>query len=126
MGFDGGKETNPWISWEKMCWPKEMGGLNFRDLELFNKARLATQLWRYITQPNLLAARIIRGIYASEIDLLQAELNPNSSYFWQGLICSRDLLNKKLRKVVGNGFQIDFYEDPSDLFQIIRRVVLKS
>lgn len=70
-----------WVSWDKMCWPKEFGGLNFRDLKLFNKALLAKQLWRYIQFPNLLVAKVIRGVYAQDSSLLAAEGGANWSYF---------------------------------------------
>lgn len=47
------------MSWNQMCWSKEFGGLNFHDLELFNKVLLAKQLWWLIHPPNLLVAKVM-------------------------------------------------------------------
>ena len=40
-GSKEGKRKPHWVSWETMTQPKDMGGLGFKDFELFNLAMLA-------------------------------------------------------------------------------------
>ena len=50
-----------WVAWDKLASPKARGGIGFRDLELFNLALLGKHGWRFITNPNSLCAKVMKG-----------------------------------------------------------------
>lgn len=106
------KKTIHWMSWERLCWPKELDGLSFRDLEIFSMALLTKQLWRFIKHPSLLVSRIIKDLYAPDCSFLEADTGSQPSYFLRGVIWSCELLKLGRHKVVGDGTTIEFFEDP--------------
>lgn len=62
-GSADSKKRIHWKQWRELCKPKEMGGLNFRDLELFNQAMLAKQDWRMLSNPGSTVAQVLKGKY---------------------------------------------------------------
>lgn len=87
-GSKENKRKLHWCSWDKLCLPKSLGGLNFRDLEGFNKALIAKQVWRMVSSPNSLVSRFIKSIYFSNGNILEAEEGRNPSFHcsWEKLV----------------------------------------
>jgi hypothetical protein len=56
-----------------LCISKIRGGIGFRDLESFNLALLAKQVWRLLFEPNSLWARVLRAKYCPDGKLLNAK-----------------------------------------------------
>jgi hypothetical protein len=69
-----------WLSWDKLTRSKKMGGLGFRDLNLFNMAMLAQQAWRLLTNPESLCARLLKAKYYPHTDLLNCFARNGISY----------------------------------------------
>ena len=82
---------------------KFMGGLRFRDFELFNLAMLARQAWRMLQHPDTLCARVLKSIYYPTVDILEAELGGHPSQVWRAMIEGRDTLKQGLVRRIGNG-----------------------
>ena len=57
-GQNNGKIKIAWSSWDKICVPKNEGGLGFRDLKAFNLTLLAKQGWRLQTNTSSLVHRV--------------------------------------------------------------------
>jgi hypothetical protein len=73
-GSKEGERRTCWVSWKDMCKPKYLGGLGFRDIELFNLVLLARQGWRILQNPESLSARLLKARYYPNTDLLQSSL----------------------------------------------------
>ena len=58
------------------------GGMGFKDLKLFNKALLAKQIWKLITQPNLLVSRVLKEKYYPKQSIFNCKVPQNASWIW--------------------------------------------
>ena len=50
---------------------KSVGGLGFKDLNMMNKALWAKQSWRLLMELESLWARVIKGMYYHDKDVLE-------------------------------------------------------
>jgi len=80
-GIENGKKKMHWRSWEWLTTPKALGGMGFRDMELFNQAMLGKQCWRLLTVPHSLCARVLKGRYFPR-DFWFAPQPRSSSFTW--------------------------------------------
>ncbi|CAN1800309.1 Uncharacterized mitochondrial protein AtMg00310 [Linum perenne] len=99
------------ISWEKLCRPKEEGGIGFKDLETFNHALLAKQTWRLLQNPELLLAKIYKAKYHPNSSLMQAGKGSHPSWGWRGILKGRKIINTGHRWQVGDGIHINPFLD---------------
>jgi len=100
-----------WQEWWKMCVPKCKGGMGFRDLQCFNLAMLAKQVWRLLSDPDSLCARVLRARYFSDGKLLDARLKSGSSYTWQSIFAGLQCFKQGYIWRVGDGSKIKIWED---------------
>ena len=90
-----------------MTRPKNLGGLGFRDMEIFNLALLARQAWRLLTGELSLSARILKVVYFPEVSILEAELGSHPSQIWRSILDGRGVLVQGIVKRIGDGETTD-------------------
>ncbi|CAL9016132.1 unnamed protein product, partial [Prunus brigantina] len=97
--------------WEHLCLAKDEGGMGFRDLELFNKALVAKQCWRLLTNEQSMIHKVLKAQYFPNCNFLAAGKGRASSYVRRSLIWGRELLLSGLRKRTGDGQDTLVYGD---------------
>jgi hypothetical protein len=75
-----GKDKCHWVGWEQMSRAKDAGGLEFRDLHIFNLVMLPHQCWRILQFPNSLCAIVLKAKYFSHTSVLEAKPQAGMSY----------------------------------------------
>lgn len=91
--------------------PKGSGGMGFRDLQSFNLAMLAKQVWRLLREPESLCARVLEAKYYPDGKLLNAKMKSGSSHTWQSILAGLECFKLGYIWRVGDGTQIRIWED---------------
>ncbi|XP_074314415.1 uncharacterized protein LOC141649629 [Silene latifolia] len=110
-GHEEGKRGISWIAWRRLCMPKGMGGMGFRDFHLFNLALIGKQVWRLLTDTEGLWARMMRARYYPNGNIMTAELGYNPSYTWRGILEARRAMENGLRRRIGDGLSTRIWVD---------------
>ncbi|XP_062014693.1 uncharacterized protein LOC133731307 [Rosa rugosa] len=100
-----------WRSWERMCIPKEHGGLGFKHLYAHNLAMLSKQGWRLLSNPNSLVAQVFKAVYYPNGSFLTANLGDRPSYSWRSILEARPVIQAGLFWRIGNGISVNIWED---------------
>jgi hypothetical protein len=81
-GEEAGHQKVHWIAWDKLLWPKDRGGIGFRDLWLFNQALFARQVWWLIQFLDSLCARLLKAKYYLRGELTDVVFSDDVSPTW--------------------------------------------
>jgi hypothetical protein len=95
-----------------MTVPKGLGGLGFRNIDLFSLALLARQAWRILQDPRSLSARVPKAVYFSEVELLDAEMGSSPSWVWRAIVDDIQVLQQGLIRRIGSGESTKIWESP--------------
>ena len=101
-----------WLSWEKLCQPKSMGGMGSKDLRVFNDALLGRQIWRLIFHHNSLLSRVMKAKYYPNTEVLDASLGYSHSYAWRSIWGAKSLVKEGVVHRIGNGSSTSIWRDP--------------
>ena len=88
-----------WLSWDKMCMPKDQGDLGFQDLRSFNLALLAKQGWRLQTNSTSLFSRVYKAKCFPQCNFDEATIGWNPSYAWRSLMATQGVIRRGMSQI---------------------------
>ncbi|XP_074300010.1 uncharacterized protein LOC141631207 [Silene latifolia] len=80
------------VSWEKVCSPKEEGGLGIKDSQSWNIAAIGKLVWWIYYSPNRLWVKWVNQIYLKGADWQEYQPSGNMSWGWKSICRVKDRL----------------------------------
>ena len=106
------KKTLHMARWGTLTRSKILERLGFRDLDKFNLALLAKQVWRILLNTDSLCTRLLKAIHFPYSSFLDAKLGYRPSWGWSCLLQVRDKIKEGFRFNIGNGKDVCIWDDP--------------
>lgn len=100
------------VAWDKVCRPKEEGGLGFHGLRLLNQSYMMKLGWRLVQHGDQLWSRVLRSKYGCGVHSLPVvAVRPRASHTWRGLAKAWHHVQQSTHWVLNNGHKIRFWQD---------------
>lgn len=100
------------ISWEKICKPKDQGGLGFRNMRLLNKSCLAKLAWQLANNPEKLWVKIMKFKYnCGAYGHPSVSHKANSSNTWKSISNIWNLVDNNISWIIRDGNNTRFWRD---------------
>ena len=89
---------------------KIIGGMDFRDLVMFNDALLAKQAWRLLHNTSSLFYKVFKARFFPNSSLMEAADSRMGSYTWKSFLRGRDIIQRGKRWRIGSGEKINLWQ----------------
>ena len=109
-GQRGTRRHIHWVKWHTLCKPKAIGGMGFRELQKFNDAMLAKQVWRLLQNQDSLFFHFFKSKFFPCGSIFDAKEN-KGSFAWRSILKGRDLIKSGLKWRIGNGSKVRIFLD---------------
>ena len=92
-GYRGKQRKIHWVSCEKMCRPKNEGGMGFRDFCIFNNSLFSKQVWRLKNCEDTLFHKVFKVKFFLDCSIMDYESSNKGSYAWKSILQARHVLS---------------------------------
>ena len=111
-GSSSDKRKMHMVGWNKVCRPRNEGGLGLYAAKPRNIALLAKLNWRLFHEKDALWAKTLLAKYCPHGPLdISDRLKKSGSCIWRGIKMGNDVFKQGIRWVVNNGQQVSFWHD---------------
>ncbi|GJZ05801.1 hypothetical protein Tco_0539594 [Tanacetum coccineum] len=83
--------------------PKTMGGLGFKELEIWKKCMIIKHLWNIVTDKNTLWVKWVNTVKLKGRSIWAINEEVNDSWGWKNILRLRDKARKSIVMKIGNG-----------------------
>ncbi|KAL7234527.1 hypothetical protein ACSBR1_018023 [Camellia fascicularis] len=100
------------VSWDRMCSPKNKGGLGFKSLTVWNKAAIAKHVWFLFSGGDQsmwclwVKAYILKGR-----SFLRVRVPNDPSWVWRKILSLRPIIYRLIKHRVGDGSRVSLWFD---------------
>jgi hypothetical protein len=107
----------PWVKWDRLAFPKALGGWGLKNIFLFSKALVAKVGWRLISTTILVDHKWIFINISGQITIEDwiwkiEKSHPHCSIIWKAVISSFPVIGEGLAWRIGRGNQVRIGVDP--------------